>query len=81
MQHLLLVNARTKLEQKKTGKLRHQIINDPGTGENTKMRQNRVLMPYFQVADQKERRVSYNSNREIERRSTLFHSKYVSYSA
>ena len=31
MQHLLLVNAQTKHEQKKTGKLGDQIINDPGT--------------------------------------------------
>ena len=51
MQHLLLVNARIKHEQKKMGKLGDQIVIDPGTGENTKMRQNWVLMPYFQVAD------------------------------
>ena len=81
LQHLLLVNAQTKHEQKKTGKLGDQIVNDPGTGENTKTRQNWVLTLYFQVADQRERRVSSNSNREIERRPLLFYGKYVSFSA
>ena len=81
MQHLLLVNAPAKHEEKKTGKSGDQIVNDPGTGKNTKMRQNRALTLYFQVVDQRERRVSSNLNCEIERRSPLFHSKYVSFSA
>ena len=81
MQHLLLINARTRQEQKKTRKLGDQIVNDPGTGENTKMRQNWVLTSYFQVADQREVRVSSSFNREIEGRISLFYGKYVSFSA
>ena len=81
MQHLLLLNAQTKHEQNKTAKLGDQIINDPGTRENIKTRQKRALTLYFQVAEQREKRCSSISKREIERRSTLFHRKYVSFSA
>ena len=75
------MDAWVKFEEKKTGKSGDQIINDPDTGENTKLRQNWALTLYFQVAEQRERRVSSNSNREIERRSSLFHGKYVFFSA
>ena len=38
-------------------------------------------MPDFQVAEQEERMCSSISIHEIEEKSTLFHSKYVSFSA
>ena len=55
------------------------IINDPGTRENTKMRQNQALMLDFQVAEQGDRSCSSILNREIKGRATLFHGKYVSF--
>ena len=50
-----------KQEQKNTGKWGDQIVNDPGTRKNIKMRQNRVLMFDFQVAEQEERMCSSSS--------------------
>ena len=78
---MLLIVAQTKQEQKKTGKWGDQIINDPGTRENTKMRQNWALTLDFQVAEQEERMCSSISVREIKDKSTLLYGKYVSFFA
>ena len=78
---MLLIVAQTKQEQKKTGKWGDQIVNDPGTRENIKMRLNRALTLDFQVAEQEERMCSSISGCEIEDNSTLLYGKYVSFSA
>ena len=78
---MLLIVAQTKQEQKKTGKWGDQIINDPGTRENTKTRQNCVLMLDFQVAEQEERMCCSISVHEIKDKSTLLYDKYVSFFA
>ena len=50
----------------------NQIVNDPGTRENTKTRLNQVLTPDLLVAEQGERTCSSISICEIEEESTLF---------
>ena len=75
---MLLVNAWLKHEQKKTGKLREQIVNDLLTGKNSKMRQNRVLMPYFQVAERRSKNIVIFALVKIRGSLQVLYSNYVS---
>ena len=78
---MLLVSAWSKLEQKKTGKLREQIVNDLGMGENSKKRQNQALMPYFQVHGQRTKNVVLFAVVKIRGSLQVFYGNYVSFSA
>ena len=78
---MLLVNAWLKHEQKKTGKLREQIVNDLGIGKNSKTRQNQVLMPHFQVAKQRRKNVVLFALAKIRGSLQVIYGNYVAFSA
>ena len=64
---MLLVNARMKHKQKKTGKLREEIINDPGMGKkfpNEAESGAYVLLPSSQAKEKEHSSICFSEKSE-----------------